>query len=162
MILQQKHFTGIAIFSDTAKMFEAYQETATKDIGCGWSFWNPSKLLPSGFDGKMKDTIVNGIIYNLIRYEHDKVNKEGINEHWTDLGYFLCGNKTIVYLDKAASKKFGCPLVRYDFSTQVDSMFKEKLWLSDQLYYSPEKLSEKELKVFNTWEQYAKKHPVKN
>lgn len=163
------HFTFIDIparslydytsFSDTARLIKAYTHPDSLPVPGGWTFYIPAKDYP-GFDPPVAigDTSIDGVSYKRRRigYTNPSLPEQEKQEL---IAYFRCDKKIPMQFSllKSFSHKIGCSCVRIDHLPASPGLIP----LSQQIEYVADRLTAEEMKVFDAWEQYAKKHPVK-
>jgi hypothetical protein len=133
-------------FSDTAAVLKRYSDVDSVVKNGGWNFYSTRKFEYNA-SNNLSDTVINHTDYGRIRLDK-KVN--GTSAYL--IVYFRCDKKrTLVKVFKPLSDSIGCPIVR------DDSFIRDKLFMSRELEFRSDKLSQNELKVFEAWEKNAKK-----
>lgn len=146
-------------FTDTAtpiKMFKIIPDTIIKSA---WMYYGYDKPIdPETSASILADTIIDGIKYKrILTYSTHKIGNK-IDTSFT-LHYANCNSKLPMFqYNIRLSKKYanGCPiqmLDQYWYSTSMKLRFK--------LDFFRGSLTTQEHKVFDAWEKYAKKHPIK-
>lgn len=153
--LRTREFYRYLHFSDTAKMIRKFIGPDSMGIDGGWNFYQPHGKYHL-YDGEQwSDTILNGIshkkrrIYVLPDPGNAAVKEQGVI-------YMRCDKKgVLVQYDKELGDRLGCPIVRADrWPHQWGN-------LSFQLEYAADKFTPEEERVFDAWEENAKRNPVK-
>ncbi len=136
-------------FSDTAQVLNSYENIDSIGRGGGWNFLSTDKF---EYDSSknIPDTVINNIKLGRIKL-FKKFN--GNNIYF--IIYFRCDKKkALISIFKPLSDSIGCPIVR------DDTFIKDKLFMTRELEYVSDMLSESELKIFDAWEKSSKKYPV--
>lgn len=140
-------------FSDTSKLIK---RCTPEDTGCTretWVFWTEKHgFMPNDKPESMNDTLIGGVKYQRVRFTK-KVDTEKGKVEYSIIGFLRCDLKNAILMyDKPFSKKMGCALVRFE-----DHYF-PPVYPSDygECEYLSQKLTQEELKVFNSWEKNAK------
>jgi hypothetical protein len=136
-------------FSDTAQVLNMYESIDSVGRDGGWNFLSTEKF---EYDSSknLPDTLINDVSHGRIKL-FKKFNSNSIYL----IIYFRCDKKnTLVASFKSLSDSIGCPIVR------DDTYIKGKLFMTTELKYISDTLSQGELKVFDVWERNVKKFPV--
>ena len=150
--LKSKSFYDYKNFSDSAGMVKKYSQPDSIPVNGGWNFYFKRDVEYIGSPQIVDDTIMSEI-----RYKRVKFNTQKGKNVYISIGYFRCDKIGSMFkFDYSYSDKMGCPLVKIDEFpvTKGNRMGAEIDFISDTL-------SEKELKVFDSWEKNEKKYPVR-
>jgi hypothetical protein len=138
-------------FSDTAMIFKFYSNIDSVQVDGGWNFLSDQRfqyesLIP------LSDTVMDGVTYGRVR-----LNKKFNNNNANLDVYTNCAKKgLLIKLFKPLSDSLGCPIVR------DDSFIQNKLFMTRELEFVSDDLSQDELRVFEAWENNAKKTSGRN
>jgi len=157
--LRTKHFYEYLHFSDTAVVQAAYLEPESVSGNRVAYMYkdNPSPSYADSLYNKGKnltDTVIDNKLYGRFRYSYLYTDGRHPLTTFTNTVYFDCKANSTIKLYKVLSERRGCPAVRFD--QEFDGIF-----LFTELTTTSKKLTSEESKVFDTWEKYAKEHPVK-
>lgn len=143
-------------FSDTAKFIKKYILPDSVNLSGGWSFWRKGLSFFSDSSHSLPDTIINQVSYQ--RVINKRVYADSIkgNTTYINLGYIRCDKKQMLFhIDRTYDDSHDCPIVRFEY------MVTGYPWMKYEIEFVKESLSKEEMKVFATWEKYAKNNPVK-
>ncbi|HTE12465.1 MAG TPA: hypothetical protein VK645_15885 [Chitinophagaceae bacterium] len=133
-----------ASFSGISKILKHYSNVDSVSKNGGWNFYSDAKLTYDSLKN-LSDTVINNIAYGRIRMDRT-INDDRIYL----ILYFRCDKKgTWITAFKTLSDSIGCPIV-WD-----DSFIKNRLFMTRELEFVSDKLSQKELTVFDAWEKNA-------
>ena len=141
-------------FSDTARLISkyAFDDTSIKKVG-GWGFNQIRKMNYAGDPQPLSDTTIEEINYKRLR-----VYTERDNVRYKATEYFRCDKRNSIFtFDPYLSKKVGCPCVKFINQMPDDSHGA----LVTEVNFLRDSLTTEELRVFNSWEQYAKENPLR-
>jgi hypothetical protein len=136
--------------SDTAEVLKHYSDIDSVVKDGGWNFYSNRKF---EYDSSKNlcDTIINNTRYERISLDK-KVNGNAVYL----IIYFRCDKKgTLIKVFKPLSDSIGCP------ATRDDSFIKNKLFMTRELEFISDKLTQGELKVFEAWDENEKKYPAR-
>ncbi|MEI9944860.1 MAG: hypothetical protein WDN26_11630 [Chitinophagaceae bacterium] len=155
MDLRKKSYYEYANFSDTAAINDKYLHPSSGKSKDGWHFFSEEDVIDPENREFITDTIINGVKYKRAK-SFSIVNGTSGEEKIIKTGYFRCDKKeTFFSMDKPLSRIVGYPMLRLDSyspSTQIA--------LSQEIEFISDKLTAKELKVFEAWEKNAKENPI--
>jgi hypothetical protein len=141
-------------FSDTASIIKKCAPDDSSCIRETWRFWDKPDNMQEGTLRTIGDTTLDGITYKRVENKRTVQTEKGELEFY-QVGYFRCDlRKPIFTFNPALTKKFGCPMVRFDAFYVPDAYSLEYV----ELEYFPRKLTPEELKVFVAWERNAKNY----
>jgi len=124
-----------------------------------WAFYGEMPFEdPDSTVRKMPDTIINNITYQRFSMYSTYKNDSGVDYKYTFV-YLNCNATNKMFQsDKAFSKKYGngCPIQRED-----NYWPKNKMLMSGDFEFHRNTLTLQEMKIFDTWEKYARENPVK-
>jgi hypothetical protein len=136
-------------FSDTSRLIMHFKSADSVIKYGGWDLYSDKKFEYDSYR-KLGDTVVDGEQYG--RYRFHKIKNGKKNDF---VLYTSCEKKDVpVRYLKPFVKVVDCPVIR------MDTYYENQLVSIAQLTYLSDVLTEKEIKVFNAWEQNAKKNPV--
>jgi hypothetical protein len=149
-----KSFYHYSSFSDTACILDKYtlpDDSVMKGLG-GWPFYKDFTFDSVGQSQYLKDTVINGNIYERIFF-----NVKENNKILPTVRYLRCDKtETIFSFNNSLRNKLGCPIVRIDYLPTIDNPQPN----SSEIVFVRDKLLNEELKVFEAWEKNEKKYPV--
>jgi hypothetical protein len=142
-------------FVDTALPFNksSLPDSMMKDYG--WNYYSDKVRRIQKIQENLNDTIIDNVNYKRIKF-----NFQGDDlQNGYKIGYFRCDRKAQLFsLEKVYSKELNCTMTKFvDFEHGRLSPH-----VSMQIEIISDSLSEKELKVLDTWERNIKKYPVNN
>jgi hypothetical protein len=141
-------------FSDTARIIKKCAPDDSSCIRETWRFWDKPDNMQEGTLRKISDTILDGIIYKRVENKRKVQTEKGELEFY-QIGYFRSDLKNPLFtFNPPLSKRFGCPMVRYD-AYYIPEVYPLSYV---ELEYFPRKLTPEELKVFAAWERNAKNY----
>jgi hypothetical protein len=153
--LRTRSFYDYASFSDTARILDKYVQPDTGRVKGGWNFFDDRVVIYRENMESLPDTIIEGITYKRVK-SFNVFKTENGEEKVLQFGYFRCDKRnSFFFVDRLLSKQLGCPLIRDDYINVA-----KQIWLSHKIEFLNKKLTSEEIKVFNAWEQNAKKNPV--
>lgn len=153
--LRNMSFYEYNSFSDTATLLRQYTQDDSVHIDGGWNFYSYTPLVPDYNPETLTDTTMYGVTYNRFKRSRTILNDD-CKKISVFIGYLRCDKKgSIFQFDKAFGEKMGCPLVMYEAKIIPDIT-----WIKNELEFVADKLSPEELKVFATWEKFARKNQV--
>lgn len=163
--LRTKSYYEYLTFSDTAKIVDSYFEAEGGGNKRGWKFFSSNVLFPIGKTVNLSDTIMDGISYKRIQTIDSVKVPHGEDQKVKDstqiqlrIGYLRCDLPTSIFsMDKSVEKRLGCQVIRFD---QI--ALSNQSVISTQIEFLPERLTEKEIRVFNAWKTNMKKYPIAN
>lgn len=155
--LKTMSFYEYSSFSDTAKLLESYKSSTNKSPSGIKSFIEHTIDTNLVNNGRMiSDTSLDGVTFKRYRF-YVKYNDADESDKTSFTMYFNCNEKlSVITYFKNMSKAIGCPVVRIDEDTESYSSF-----TSREIKYRSNSLTNEQLKVFDIWERYAKRHPLK-
>jgi hypothetical protein len=152
--LKNKYWAEYKTFSDSSRIMKSGVLPDSLLPGHGWAFHInglPMKSEPE----VLADTVIGNVKYMRIKFQ---IRKSKSTDTYV-IGYLRYDNKGKLFsLEKKFSNKVNCTMTRCD-------EFREgslKPFASSELEFLSDTLSSQESKVFDAWEQYAKKNPVRN
>lgn len=136
-------------FIDTAKAIKNYSDIDSVSKDGGWNFLS-NAMFEYDSSKNLKDTTIKNINYGRIR-----LNKTSNGNNVYFILYYRCNKKeTLIKLFKPLSDSIGCPIVR------DDTFIKNQLFMTRELEFFSDKLSNEELKIFDAWKKNEEKYPV--
>lgn len=154
--LERKVIYEFNSFSDTASLIKKYPLIDSVLIDNGWNFYRYSNLIYREGIKKLPDTLIDGKNYQ--RITGTKTVK-GVKEDafHTRTGYIRCDiNNPLFHFDRALDDSLGCTIVRIDYT-----IMPQNIGMSSFMNFVRKGLTPEESKVFNSWERFAKKNPLK-
>jgi hypothetical protein len=129
-------------FADTATVIKKYSDIDSVQVDGGWNFSSKASFEYTK-SSKLNDTVVNNIQFGRVRL--DKV-VNGQNLYF--ILYLRCDQPELqIKLYKPLSDSIGCPIVR------TDSYIKDTLFMTRELEFISDKLTEKQLQIFTSWKK---------
>lgn len=159
--LTNKGFYQYNSFTDTATIIKKFTITDSNSLQVESVMWGFYDLPIKKSEENLKilsDTAVEGVKYkrksfvNSFQGRNDSVFKN------TVVAYYRCDKTgTLFRYGDNFSEEEPCPMVRIEFLPLPPLSLQSLL----EVEFISDKLTPEELKVFNAWEQNAKKYPVK-
>ncbi len=156
--LRRGWFYHYKTFTDTAALVGKWEQNDSASFakyGWTWTFYNENQglMAPAREPLPLSDTVRMGIHYK--RFIFPRTNRDS-SKTWF-VAYFQCDRKgTFFQLNKALSRKMGCPLTRYETIPQDTN----SIAVAEEVEFVRDSLTAAELKVFAAWEKKARESPV--
>lgn len=148
--LRTKMFYVYSSFSDTATLINKYSQPDTGKIVGGWNFFDKKGAFLLSDKQPISDTIMQGIKYGRVIAEGISTS-DSISVKSVEIAYLRCDLESFFYIDLPVSIQARCPVVRFD--RKVENGF----WIKIEVEFLPDKLTKREIKVFNAWEINSKR-----
>ncbi|MFD2920883.1 hypothetical protein ACFS6H_14260 [Terrimonas rubra] len=151
--LRTKNVWIFSSFSDTATAMRRYNMYDSTDIVGGWDF--KRKWEDKTFEFKqLRDTVIHNEKYHIyVAKGPDSTKNDAIFAYAAVSSIY-----PIFSLDYNLSSKIKLPILKTDYSTTHEVA--DRI-ISSSLSLLRDTLTIEEKRVFEAWEQYAKKHPPK-
>ncbi len=154
MDLRTMSFYQYGTFTDTAQLQKSYWQPDSLYIDGGWNFYYDKNIVMIDKPELLHDTTINNIDYKRIKFVSLENQKLGAYS----IGYLRCDiGRSIFSNEKIYSDSINCCLMKtehFQNKTNIKGAMQGIEFLRDSL-------NTEEIKVFDTWEQYAKEHPPK-
>jgi hypothetical protein len=154
MDLRTMTFYQYGTFTDTAQLQISYWQPDSLYIDGGWNFYYNKNVVMTDKPEHLDDTSINNIDYKRIKFVSFEDKKLGTYT----IGYIRCDRgRSIFSKEKIYSDSINCCLEKAEYfqnKTNIKGAMQGIEFVRDTL-------NTEEIKVFDTWERYAKQHPPK-
>lgn len=150
--LKTKSFYQYGTFTDTATLQKSYWQPDSLYIDGGWNFYYDKNVVMSNKPEILEDTMIDNIHYKRVKF----ISEEDKRLSSYSIGYIRCDRgQSMFSREKDYSGSLNCSMDKietYNLKTKTKDVATGTEFLRDSL-------NKDEIKVFDTWERYAKKHP---
>lgn len=145
-------FYQYGTFTDTAILQKSYWQPDTLYIDGGWNFYGAKNSIMLDPPEDLEDTIINSIHYKRVKFTTAEKKARGSYA----VGYIRCDRgRSMFSSEKLYSDSINCMMEKIEsFNGKTNN--KE---IATGIEFIRDFLNANEIKVFDTWEQYAKKNP---
>ncbi len=152
--LKSKSFYQYGTFTDTAALQKSYWQPDSLYIDGGWNFYYDKNVVMLHKPEQVEDTIISAVNYKRVKF----TTLENESRGGYSIGYIRCDRgRSMFSREKNYSDSINCSM---DIIESYNKITNNKE-VTTSTEFLRDLLNEEEIKVFDTWEGYAKKHPPK-
>lgn len=150
--LKTMSFYQYGTFTDTATLQKSYWQPDSLYIDGGWNFYYAKKVVMLDKPESLSDTAINSILYKRVKFSTAEKQSRGSYA----IGYIRCDRgRSVFSCEQLYSDSINCIMDKIESYNTITN----KKETATGTKFLRDSLNKDELKVFYTWERYAKKHP---